>query len=80
LKRLGWHDPTYDRLVEEASRTPDRAKRLEMYRQADRLLVAEQAFVLPTFYFLERNFAKPWIRIIAEFAWHFHFMLIIQEH
>ena len=66
LKRLGWHDPAYDRLVEEASRTPDRAKRLAMYRQADRLLVAEQALVLPIFYSLERYLIKPWVKNYRE--------------
>jgi oligopeptide transport system substrate-binding protein len=62
LKRLGWHDSAFDRLVEQASRTSDRAKRLAMYRQADRLLVAEQALVLPITYFLERDLIKPWVK------------------
>ena len=66
LKRLGWHDPAYDRLVEEASRTPDRAKRLAMYRQADHLLVAEQALVLPIYYSLEHNLIKPWVKNYRE--------------
>ena len=32
LRSFGWHDAAYDRLVEEAARTPDRAKRMAMYR------------------------------------------------
>ncbi len=62
LQRLGWQDAAYDRLVEEASRTPDRAKRLAMYRQADRLLVAEQALVLPIFYSREINIFRPSVK------------------
>jgi oligopeptide transport system substrate-binding protein len=82
LKRLGWHDPAYDRLVEEASRTPDRVKRLAMYRQADRLLVAEQAFVLPIFYFLGRELIKPWVKNYREnlLGMVYLHQLIIQDH
>ncbi len=61
LKRMGWQDAAFDRLVEEASRTSDRAKRMAMYRQADRQLVAEQALVLPISYGLEKNLFRPWV-------------------
>ena len=62
LHRLGWQDPTYDRLVEQASRTSDRPKRMAMYRQADRQLVAEQTLVLPLFYPGGINLVKPWVK------------------
>jgi len=62
LHRLGWQDAAHDRLVEEASRTPDRAKRMAMYRQADRMLVAEQTLVLPLFYNLGIELVKPWVK------------------
>ena len=62
LQRLGWQDAAYDRLVEKASRTPDRAKRMAMYRQADRLLVAEQALVLPMYYRTGIELVKAWVK------------------
>ena len=62
LHRLGWQDANYDRLVEEASRTPDRVKRMAIYRQADRQLVTEQALVLPLFYFVTTELVKPWVK------------------
>jgi ABC-type transport system substrate-binding protein len=62
LHHLGWQDAAYDRLVEQASRTPDRAKRMAMYRQADHLLVAEQTLVLPLSYFVETWLVKPWVK------------------
>jgi ABC-type oligopeptide transport system substrate-binding subunit/class 3 adenylate cyclase len=69
LHDLGWQDPAYDRLVEQASRTPDRAKRLAMYRQADRLLVSEQAVLLPLFYFGQGlELIKPWVKKAREAA------------
>jgi oligopeptide transport system substrate-binding protein len=61
LKRLGWQDAAYDQLVEEASRISDRAKRMAMYRQADHLLVAEQALVLPRVYSQDKSILKPWV-------------------
>jgi ABC-type oligopeptide transport system substrate-binding subunit len=69
LHDLGWQDPAYDRLVEQASRTPDRAKRLAMYRQADRLLVSEQVLLLPLFYFGQGlELIKPWVKQAREAA------------
>jgi ABC-type oligopeptide transport system substrate-binding subunit/class 3 adenylate cyclase/ribosomal protein L40E len=82
LKRLGWQDEAYDWLVEEASRTPDRVKRMAMYRQADHLLVAEQALVLPLFSFQDRGIFKPWVKnhkqsLLGKLSFH---KLIIEEH
>jgi oligopeptide transport system substrate-binding protein len=64
LHFLGWRDEDYDRLVEEASRTMDRAKRMAMYRQADRKLVEEQALVLPISYGFGHamQLVKPWVK------------------
>jgi len=82
LHRLGWQDVKYDRLVEEASRTPDRAKRMAMYRQADRLLVAEQTLVLPLFYSLDIEAVKPWVKKQPNnLLGHLQFQkMIIDEH
>jgi oligopeptide transport system substrate-binding protein len=82
LHRLGWQDAAYDRLVEQASRTPDRGKRMAMYRQADRLLVAEQALVLPLFYFVETELAKPWVKKQRSnlLGHDFFHKIIIDEH
>ena len=82
LHRLGWQDADYDRLVEQASRTPDRAKRMAMYRQADRLLVAEQALVLPLFYNWGIELVKPWVKkqrsnLLGYVLFH---KIIIDEH
>jgi oligopeptide transport system substrate-binding protein len=64
LHYLGWRDVDYDRLVEEAARTSDRAKRMAMYRQADKRLVEEQALVLPISYGTGHGvrLVKPWMK------------------
>ncbi|MGA2490040.1 MAG: ABC transporter substrate-binding protein, partial [Anaerolineales bacterium] len=82
LHRLGWKDAAYDRLVEQAGRTPDRAKRMAMYRQADRLLVSEQVLVLPLFYNWESELVKPWVKkqrlnLLGYVQFH---KIIIDEH
>jgi ABC-type oligopeptide transport system substrate-binding subunit/class 3 adenylate cyclase len=82
LHRLGWQDAAYDRLVEQASRTPDRAKRMTMYRQADRLLVAEQTLALPLFYNWGMELVKPWLKkprsnLLGYVQFH---KMIIEEH
>jgi hypothetical protein len=53
-----------------------------MYRQADRLLVAEQALVLPIYYFLGRELIKPWVKNFNENLLGIMYLhqLIIQDH
>jgi oligopeptide transport system substrate-binding protein len=64
---LGTMDPSYDQLVDEAARTSDRAKRMKMYRQADRWLVQEQAILLPLSYGYRHlvGLVKPWIKNLS---------------
>lgn len=64
LRDRGWRDPQYTELVEAAARTTDRARRLALYRQADRILVAEQALVAPLDYGASsaRSVAQPWAK------------------
>lgn len=64
LRHRGWHDAHYNDLVGTAARTTDRAKRLALYRQADRLLVAEQALVAPLDYGAKAagTAVQPWVK------------------
>lgn len=66
LHYLGWHDAGFDKLVEEAARTSDRAKRMAMYRQADHLLVTDQALVLILSYGEGVDLVKPWVKGFSE--------------
>jgi oligopeptide transport system substrate-binding protein len=60
----GWHDETYLKLVKEAGRIANQKIRMEMYRQADRMLVQEQVLVLPMNYNGSQSIAlvKPWLK------------------
>ncbi len=49
-EKIGWSDPRFDQLVEEASRTADPRAREELYGVADHMLVADKAVVVPLSY------------------------------
>jgi ABC-type oligopeptide transport system substrate-binding subunit/DNA-binding SARP family transcriptional activator len=62
-----WHNPRFDTLVESAARINDQNQRIELYQQADRILVAEEAVVIPLGHPQARILLKPrvvfpWIR------------------
>jgi oligopeptide transport system substrate-binding protein len=56
-----WSNDTYDRLLEEASRTMVQRERLRLYRQAEQILV-EEVPVLPLVYGQTEWLVKPWIK------------------
>ncbi len=56
----GWSDPVYDRLLAEARRTTDQARRLDFYRAADRILM-EQAIIVPLYLGTSPALIKPWV-------------------
>jgi oligopeptide transport system substrate-binding protein len=47
IKKIGWEGSEYQELLETAAHLPNRAKRMALYRQADRLIVADQVIMLP---------------------------------
>ena len=59
--RTGWHHDRYEELVERARRILDRSERIELYRQAERLL-AEEAPLMPYFYWRRKKLIKPWVK------------------
>ena len=59
-KTHGWHNDTFARLVGEANRTTDQSKRIELFQQADRILIQEAA-IIPLVYHRWHILAKPWV-------------------
>jgi ABC-type oligopeptide transport system substrate-binding subunit len=49
-EKIGWTDPRFDELVEQAARTADPRARDELYATADHMLVAEHAVIVPLAY------------------------------
>ncbi len=58
-----WEDARFDALVEEAERITDHGRRLDLYREADRILVSEQVVTMPLTYGRGRILVKPWIKL-----------------
>jgi oligopeptide transport system substrate-binding protein len=56
-----WQNRTYERLVEEARRVTEPARRIGMYQEADRIVV-EEAPILPLAYGFCHLLVKPWVR------------------
>jgi ABC-type oligopeptide transport system substrate-binding subunit/class 3 adenylate cyclase len=56
-----WHDETYQQLVKDARRAMDQQQRIEMYRQADQILV-DAAAIVPLTYWRSHLLIKPWVK------------------
>ncbi|MBM4432096.1 MAG: peptide ABC transporter substrate-binding protein [Chloroflexi bacterium] len=59
--RRSWPKLPYEELLETARRTTDQAQRLQLYRQADRMVI-EEAVVLPFAYRTHHFLVKPWVK------------------
>jgi oligopeptide transport system substrate-binding protein len=55
-------DPSeFDLLTEEAGGIADQERRKELYREAERILVDEEAAYAPIYYYTTVNLTKPWV-------------------
>jgi len=59
--RRGWPTQPYEEHLEAARRITDQPQRLQLYRQADRMVV-EDAVVLPFAYGTHHCLVKPWVK------------------
>ena len=57
----GWSHPDYERLIAQASRSPNQDERIRFYRQADALLIWE-APLIPMSYHDAAFLTKPWVK------------------
>ena len=57
--RTGWSSSEYDKLIAEASREVDPAKRLGILRQAEDLLVQQAVPVAPIYYYVGIQLYDP---------------------
>ena len=54
-----YHNPEYDRLIAEAAVEQDNDRRAELYREAERLLVQEDAVVMPIYWSADNLLISP---------------------
>jgi oligopeptide transport system substrate-binding protein len=50
--RTGWSEPAYDRLIEAAAREPDNARRMQIFAQAEDLLLNGGTPICPLYYYM----------------------------
>ncbi len=54
--RTGFASPQYDKLIADAAREVDQKKRFDIFRQAEHMLVSEQAPICPLYYWVGIQF------------------------
>jgi oligopeptide transport system substrate-binding protein len=57
--RTGWSDPAYDRLIVDAAKETDAAKRFEILRKAEAILISQEVPVCPIFYYVGIQLYDP---------------------
>ena len=54
--RTGWASPQYDELIAAAAREPDPARRNTLFQQAEKLLVTDDAVIIPIYHYVGVQF------------------------
>ncbi len=57
--RTGWSNADYDRLIAAAAAELDRARRFEILREAERLLISKEAPICPIYYYVGIQLYDP---------------------
>ena len=57
--RTGWKNERYDTLIREANDQTDLKKRAEIFRQAETILVTEEAPIVPLYFYAGFNYFDP---------------------
>ena len=58
----GWSNPKYDKLIKDAADTVDPEKRTEFFKQAEKILLVDDAVVAPTVYRVKNNFRAKYLK------------------
>jgi oligopeptide transport system substrate-binding protein len=59
---VNWENPTFEELVVKAAREQDPAKRVELYAQAEQILVYEDAVMAPIYWYTRVTVTKPYVQ------------------
>jgi oligopeptide transport system substrate-binding protein len=76
----GWHNDTYERLLDRARRTTNLGKRIQLYQAADKILI-EEAIIMPVNYGRTHRLVKPWVKISEGWLGHWSLKdVVIEPH
>jgi len=59
---VNWENPTFEDIVAKAALELDPAKRVEMYAQAEEILVSTDAVMIPIYWYTMVNVTKPYLQ------------------
>jgi len=57
----GWSNPKYDNLIKEAANTTDPEKRTEFFKQAEQILLVDDAVIAPALYRMKNTFRYKYL-------------------
>lgn len=60
--RVRWHNSEFDQITETARVETDPTIRRNLYHQAEKILVEEQAAMAPIYYYSTLHLTKPWLQ------------------
>ncbi|MEW6359491.1 MAG: peptide ABC transporter substrate-binding protein [Planctomycetota bacterium] len=60
--RAGWSNPEYDALIRGAAAEGDPEKRMEIFRRAERILIEEEAPIMPVYYYVSNEMYRPEVK------------------
>lgn len=62
VRNAGWRNPHYDTLIAEATKSRSQSHRLELYREADRILTNDEVIIIPFMHGLfGLDLIHPWV-------------------
>ncbi len=72
-RATSWSSNTFDALVDKAMAETDLKKRTEMYAQAEKILVYDEAAVMPLYWYARNTLTKPYVKRTFAVASQEHF-------
>lgn len=57
----GWTNPAFDALVEQAALETDVDVRIELYAQAEDILISQDAAIIPIYFYASNEMTKPYV-------------------
>ncbi len=79
--RIDWYNEHFIELVEQARHKTSQAERMQLYYEAEKILIKEVA-VIPLYYGRGHCLIKPWVTKFptSPFSWHYWKDVVIEPH
>jgi oligopeptide transport system substrate-binding protein len=57
-----WKSAEYDKIVNDAAKLTDNAKRIALYQQSEDILIVKDAVIIPIYWYTRVNMTKPYVK------------------